>query len=342
MTSRGRRRQLTREAEKKGLAAPPGEGEVQLYNPVARHFETFIYANALECDRVAAQGSAEGRTVVICGAGPSLRENAAAYCGDEAGDDVDVWGINSAAGWLWDNGLRLTHAFTVDQTPTLLKEWVNCWPVEYLIASSCHPHLTTYLKRHNRHVTFFHNFVGIAKPPVVWEDTDGTERTIDYESWLYSLLYDPTVRVGAGLNGTTRAVDLAAFMGYDRIVVLGADCAMVATGLIPPELERGTAAHTAWMEENTLFHADGGSAVTNGQSDLLFQGEIDGRLWSTKPDLMITAIQLGIWLRDAAIPGLEVIGDTLPAVLAEKDDSFLDRLPRLSNMAGDPIKIPKQ
>ena len=48
--------------------------------------------------------------VVICGAGPSLRDTAAKWC--QQADQV--WGCNSAATWLYDNGHKVTHGFTVD------------------------------------------------------------------------------------------------------------------------------------------------------------------------------------------------------------------------------------
>ena len=77
--------------------------------------------NATACERVVETGSAQGQHIVICGAGPSLREHAAEWC--PQGDQV--WGCNSAATYLQNNGHRITHGFTIDQTSHMLAEWLD-------------------------------------------------------------------------------------------------------------------------------------------------------------------------------------------------------------------------
>lgn len=316
------------------MEAPKGAGEVTLFNPVAQHFESFIFGNATMCEKVVELGTSVGKTLAICGAGPSLRENLGVL------DECDeVWGVNSAAMWLHEHGHKVTHAFTIDQTPTQLKEWVSApADLKYMLASTCHVHLTEYLAELGRDVTFFHSFVGVKKPPVQWEDESGKVRTEPYEIWLYMTLYDGTVQAGNGLNGVPRAVDVAMYQGFERIILLGADCAMRTDGKrLPPEIEAGSAEQYAWLAENTVFHVDGGSAVVNGQSPMTFVGEIDGRLWTTKPDLAITAVQIAKWIQDGTV---ECIGDTFPNAIKDKDDAFFDRLPKLNNERGEPIALP--
>ncbi len=337
MASRAERRRIQRreqkqmkQAKKMGRDKP---SEIHLFNPVADFYETFIYANSTKCDRVAEPGKKMGQSVAICGAGPSLREHV-----DVLDTVADVWGVNSAAVWLHEHGHKLTHAFTIDQTPTMLKEWVDPPPVEYLLASTVHPHLTDYLMDKDLPITWFHNYVGIRKPDVEWLDEKGESRRMAYEDWLYTLLFPLTVRVGEGLNGVPRAFKLAQWMGYERIVLLGADCAMHATSTVPDGLEPGTRAYLNWLEENTDFHVDGGSAITNNQSPMILQGEIDGRMWTTKADLMVTAVTIARWLRDGE-PGLEVVGDVLPVALKDKDEEFFARLPGLKDGSGESVTV---
>jgi len=95
----------------------PGGEEITLENAPGVEFEQFVYANALLVERVMKQDEAKGQHIVICGAGPSLADHAHEYC--PAADQV--WGCNSALPWLAENGHKVTHGFTVDQTPEMLR-----------------------------------------------------------------------------------------------------------------------------------------------------------------------------------------------------------------------------
>lgn len=315
---------------------------ITLANPVANHFEAFIFGNATKCDRVAEGDSALGQTVVICGAGPSLREHAADYC--PTADQV--WGCNSALTWLYDHGHKVTHGFTVDQTPEMVNEWRSVPPVEYLVASTIHPHLTDHLLGAGRRLTFFHNYVGIDKPPVAYEG-----RTMGFEDWMYAALYPPTMRVGSGLNAVTRAIDVALVMGFARIVVLGADCAIRLTAPAPEGVAAGTPEHRAWLEAHTEMHADGGNALASGATGVTMGAEIDdgtpddtvrpgcGRHWETKPDMAISAVCL-VKMARTHHPRIELVGDTLPNALRHKTDHFLTELmPSLRDATGQAIPL---
>ena len=334
--SRATKRRAEREGTDDTLKSVDQTGkptEINLVNPATEHFQAFIFGNATKCERVVDMGSAVGKTLAICGAGPSLAAHV-----DRLAEADDVWGVNSAAIWLHDNGHPLTHAFSIDQTPVMLKEWLSAPDVEYLLASTVHVHLVDYLIGKGRSLRFFHNYVGIKAPPVSWDDEKGEPRTESYEDWLYLLLYPGTIRAGNGLNGATRAVDVARYMGYEKIMLLGADCATEATGPIPDDIEPGTPAFIKWLEDNTTFHVDGGSAVTNGQTAMMLQGWIDDRHWMTKPDLMISAVAIAKWIQAGEF-ALEVIGDTLPNALKDKDQAFFDRLPALGRSDGERIEV---
>lgn len=310
---------------------------------------------------VVREGSAKGKELVICGAGPSLSDNARDYIPPRNifaralrwGEGVlrrtlpekyrkhiqperDVWGCNSALPWLYDKGYNVTHGFTVDQTPTMLKEWKDAPDVEYLCASSIHPHLSDLLTKRGRTITWFHNYCGFTGvsndgKPVTTVTIDG--ETQSYEDWVYSLYYPATIRCGSGLNAVNRALDLAQFMGYDRVYVLGADC-HIRTLKPAPKVPAGHPEHLKWLDEATVFHADGGSAVVNGQSSLTMEGEIDGRTYLTKPDLAVSATWLELQRR-ASGGTVEVIGDTLSNALRDKDEAYLRRMPSVTNADGN-------
>lgn len=343
-------RAARRRAEREAAKSPQrNDGPIiKLVNPQSNNFESFIVGNAATCRRIPphtaeeirAQSctndctpivegdSAKGQHLILCGAGPSLRDNLEWL---SKGDQI--WGCNSAATWLHSEGHPITHGFTVDQTAQMCEEWYTAPDIEYLLASTVHPHLLSYLLSKGRKTRIFHNFVGLDKPPV----DVGNGMVMDYEMWLYHQLYLPTAITGWGLNSVTRAIGLALVMGFEKVSVLGADCALRFKSP-PPDAELGSEAHTAWLTNETVMHADGGHALASGATPVVMPGVIDGRLWLTKPDMAETAR----WLVEIARKfrgRVELIGDTLPNAMMNKDDEFLDRLPRLTDGEGRPVKI---
>lgn len=357
---------------------------IQLQNPVADHFETFIVSNAQQWQTrcaaeiegtvpddaytalldelgkhrlgaaflespafhdavmpfamryVVEQYEAKGQHLVLCGAGPSLRDHAAEWCPKAD----QVWGCNSAMTWLHKEGYRVTHGFTVDQTPHMVAEWASAPDVDYLIASTCHPHLTELLWGQDRRLRFFHNFVGIKKPPVRWADENGILYDLAYENWMYNGLFPPTLMCGSGLNAVTRALDLARFMGFEKVTVLGADCCMQVKGPSPKRRHQlGTKQHLRWLKKNTVMHADGGHALASEASPLTIEATIDGRFWMTKVDMAISAQWL-VRMARASQGHIELVGDTLPNALMDKDEAFLRRLPNFQLPDGTVANLP--
>lgn len=335
-----RQHRANQKAAKKGEVAEKPEQRIKLSNPVSDHFPAFILGNsgndfatvAIEDlkreERVVKEGSGKGLHLIICGAGPTLADHI-----EEYGPKADhVWGCNSAATWLVDNGHPCTHGFTVDQTAHMLEEWYSAPDIEYLLASSCHPHLAKFLTDKGRTFQFFHNFVGIRGRP---DFVDDEGERVTYENGLYSVCYAPTAIVGSGLNSVTRAIDLACFMGYESIKVLGADCAFQYTEECPQGVD-GSPEHLRWLTECTTMHVDGGHALASEATAVTLHAEIDGRGWETKPDMAISAVWLVMMAR--GLPHLELIGDTLPNAIIDKPDDFLDRLPALTDSEGKPMK----
>ena len=303
----------------------------------AAHYQNWLdfrTAVAEHCEDtfVVGENSAKGQHVVICGAGPTLADHVAEW----VPQGHQVWGVNSALPYLVKHSYPVTHGLTVDQTPEMCAEWFSAPDVEYLLATTVHPHLTEYLQQKGRRIRFFNNFVGIKQRPVPLPRPDGTTELMPYEDWLYSVLFHSTVRCGSGLNSVTRAVDLALFMGFEQITVLGADCALQNLR-IPDHVERGSPEHIALLR-GAKMHADGGDALASNATPLTFGGDIDGKHWETKPDMAISAV----WLMrmERALNGrMRLIGDTLPNALKGKSDEFLNRLPTLVDSVGVPIPI---
>lgn len=108
----------------------------------------------------------KGKTLSICGAGPSLR----GFVGDLRFTH-EVWACNSALPYLMDRGVRVTHGLGIDQGLGMLEDWKRVFPVTYYIASSVHPELVAHLRKNNAVIRWFHNFLGINNPEG-WEAPD--------------------------------------------------------------------------------------------------------------------------------------------------------------------------
>ena len=321
-----------------GLTLRPGDLLLRwpayiVANAAAVHARTGAEPPVVQQDR------AKGQHVVICGAGPSLSAAAAEWC--PQGDQV--WAVHSALPALIDHGHKVTAAVCAFPGPAdeMLRrnKWATAPDVEYLLASNTDPLVVEYLLQRGRRLRFFHSYI-CAQPFVAVSycldcgrvvqnlaaDSSCTHprteaRTLAYDAWLYGLLFPPTVWAGSGLTGVPRAIDVAQHMGFERITVLGADCCLP----VPASYD--------------------GFRVPSFANYL--EGEIDGRAWLTKPDMMVSAVWLAQMQRQHP-KRIRLVGDTLPNwLLAYRDklvakhgkakgerrwNAFLrDRLPSLAS-----------
>ena len=125
-------------------------------------------------------------------------------------------------------------------------------------------------------------------------------RCVDDEVELYGLLYPKTALTGHGLNVVNRALDLAGWLGYD-VKIIGADSA---------------------LGSDSSMYA-GGRAKRDADWGLV--GEIDGRRWQTKPDMLMSAVELVRHRSRLGHDRVEFLGDVLPRALQDKPEEFLNR-----------------
>ena len=98
-------------------ALAPRRMAVEMHSPVADRLANYIAANRFTAPCVTLQpDTCQGRTLALCGAGPSLAKHVI-----EGVDDV--WACNSALPYLTGKGVRVTAGVGIDQTPGLLREW---------------------------------------------------------------------------------------------------------------------------------------------------------------------------------------------------------------------------
>jgi hypothetical protein len=227
-----------------------------------------------------AEDSRKGETVLICGAGPSLKG-----VGDVLrSHDGEVWGCNSALNYLVEHGHRVTHGVAIDASTRMFGEvWPDPPDVHYIIATSVNPGLTDHLWKAGRQITQFHSL-----------------RVCDDETALYGLLYPKTALTGHGLNVVNRALDLAGWLGF-HVKIIGADSALAEDG---------------------HMYADGRGLY---EGDWTLNGEFDGRVWHTKADMLMSAVELVRHRNRLGKDRVEFIGDVLPRALQDKPEEFLYR-----------------
>jgi hypothetical protein len=268
---------------RRGVSRP-----IHLLNPEDGNMEKFARANQAtyvsDPERFGwvEPGAFDGQVLALCGAGPSLATDPI-YSHDQ------MWGCNSAVTWLHENGHNPTAAIGIDQTEGMLDDWADPPDVPYYVATTVNPKLIAHLLAHDRRIVFFHNLVG-------WP---GEIEFYNSEPWPASYM------VGTGANVLSRTIGLAAWMGFRRIDIYGADCAFGPNG-------EAHANGESWQEAYT------------SQTQVM-DGEIGGKRFQTRPDMLMAAVDLA--RASTTHPGkVRLMGDTLPVSLLGMEDAFLDRV----------------
>lgn len=256
---------------------------IELRNPVDGKYGDYEQENRLLRERWSVP-MCSPRSLALCGAGPSLGHPKVPAKLLEADE---VWACNSALPWMVKNGLRVDVGVGMDQTPGLLREWLEPPDVTYYIASTCDPALVKHLHAHGRRFRFFHNAVGFEGEPE------------HYQEW------PPTCVTGHGSTVVSRSIWLANFMGFQLVDLYGVDCAF----------------------KDSTAHANGEDYREAYGNPLLLTAEIDGVRWTTRPDMLMDAVDIVKYARQKH--GLiRFQAGTLPAALWDKDDAFLDSVSR--------------
>lgn len=273
---------VVRRAKPRGMREP-----MTLTNPEHGNYEDFAMANLklLVKHGLGAPKADEfhGKVLALCGAGPSLASEPI-YEADE------VWGCNSAVNWLQENGHAPTAAVGIDQTEQMVKDWATTPDVTHYIASTVNPKLTEHLLARGRTVKFFHNLVGWGEGEIEFYNS---------APWPASFM------MGGGATVLSRTIGLAAWMGFRRIDVYGADCAFT----------------------DGIAHANGETIEDAFGHTSVMEGVVDGRTWHTRPDMLMCAVDLVRLARK--YPGrIRLMGDTLPVALLGFEDAYLDQVIR--------------
>lgn len=257
-----------------------------LTNPCEGKYREYAVANLKTVMRHGLQpveaGCFHGKVLALCGAGPSLAAGPL-YPADE------LWGCNSAVTWLAAHDKQPTGAVAIDQTAQMVEEWRDTPAVTHYVASTVDPRLLEHLVATGRDVRIFHNYVGF----------DDEIEFYNSKPWPASFM------MATGATVLSRTVGLAAWMGFRRIDVYGADCSF----------------------RDGIAHANGESIEEAFGQTTVMEGDVGGRIWQTRPDMLMCAVDL-VRLTRTYPDRLRLMGDTLPVALMGYDDAFLDQVIR--------------
>ncbi len=242
-----------------------------------------------------------------------------------------VMALKETVPYLWKKGIRATYSAAMDpgaerqiaRTP-VQKE------VTYCLASSCNPALFDHVLAAGARVEVYHSACGARDPRFArgiqvdlsaeqgaviegefdLQTTDGLAFS-PVVSWfmsetdLYKELFPVADVMCGGFTVTNRALALLKYMGFGRVVMAGTDFGW---------REGGTNGHYCDLVR---------VGVTEDGTEMYDQGQVDGKDWYTRPDQLASAVDVAKKVKAGEI---EVLGDSLAAALAKRDDEFVEKI----------------
>lgn len=193
------------------------------------------------------------------------------------------------------HGIVADYAVNMDPGPQEAGRTPALRGVTYCMASVCHPDLYGKMIRHRCAIQVFHSAAGF------WVDVPGGKVG---EEHVYHALWEHKDfdTMEGGVTVVNRAVSLMRFMGVPRVITIGADF-----GYRP--------GHQHYVDFVKAAPIDGGK-----MSD---EGQVDGKEWRTKADLLVSACHIAKLILDGYVT---VIGDSLAASLAKAGRGMIDRV----------------
>lgn len=268
---------------------------IQFTNPNISHLGDHITLNSTRKLPLIKRGMHEGaRGAVVCGSGPSLMKPAT----------LRVIREKIKAGW---------HIFTCNEATKLLRAAglkvdysVTMDPGTLVIERTFLDHSVTYCLASSCHPKLFEHVIGGGCKAMVYHSACGWANEVR----MYKLLYGCGDTMIGGFTVVNRAFALSDYMGFPRIVLAGADF--------------------GWRPDSS-YYAKGAVAPPLTDSYMSDDAKVDGKPWHTRPDLLASAITVARLIKNRQVV---VVGDSLAASLAKRDDAFINEVGGIRNRDG--------
>jgi hypothetical protein len=308
---------------------------IKFSNPEFSRLGAHIESAALRTLPMVKKDMHEGaRGALICAQGPSiLKPGVMRSVRRYARLGWTVFGIKEAIAYLVERGIAVHYSVAMDPGAHQVGRTPVYPDIVYCIASSCHPELFDHVLGGGAKVLVYHSACGWAereiKPGFVLElgsdqtaivlgafemrTTDGAAFTpvcsaVRDEVEVYRSRFPCADVIVGGFTVGNRALGLAKYMGFKRVVVAGLDF--------------------GWREGRDDRYA--GFVDHEGLRDVFMsdQGRVDGTPWKTRPDLLASAVDVARHIKRGEV---KVLGDSLARSLAAHDDDYLDRVVRIEH-----------
>lgn len=233
---------------------------------------------------------------VVCGTGPTLT-GAIREIRALARKGYAIFAVKQSIRILTDLGIKVDYSVAMDPTERQIRKTPVVEGVTYCVASTCHPRMFDYLLNKNADVLLCHSASGAQ---------DGEIGELDlYDKYFEGVPGNEFVASG-GYTVVNRAVSVAEYMGAKRIYIAGAPF--------------------GWREGAGYYEGSVKEPAGNASGPTLDdKGQIDGKTWYSKADLMPSAVSLA--LKAKANPAkYYFMGDSLAAALAARSYEFIERV----------------
>jgi len=275
-----------------------------------------------------------GEKALICSTGSTIKNKTVMRQVKNLSKDHVVFALKETIPYLKSKGIAPTYSVAMDPGgPRQVTRTPIDPDVVYCLASSCHPDLYDHLIDGGCEVRVFHSACGeseqyyekgilvdtgfgqnaVVEGMFELESMDGGKLCplvpmIKSEIELYEELFDGYNAVMCGgFTVTNRALAVAKYMGFDEVVMAGTDF--------------------GWRKKGGSHYSDLVRVATHDDQYMTDSCAVDGREWFTKPDQLASAVDVAKKIRADEVT---VLGDSLAAALAKKDEGFLDEICRMA------------
>jgi hypothetical protein len=302
---------------------------IRFQNTETNHLGDYIRAAAARgLPLIERDSHTEARGAVVCGLGGSLQKpSVLRQVRAKAKAGWRVFALKEAIGFLREKNIPVHYSVNMDPTTREVPRTPVHEGVTYCLASSCHPELYDSIISQGGDARVYHSACGYTKikfdPGFVMELTD-QQKSIVLGNFVYATddgcefcpvavgvvdevahyreLFGNGDTMCGGFTVGNRAVALAHYMGFPHILAAGLDFGWRDGGTYYAEFCKAEPLRDVFMHDD---------------------GKVDGRPWHTRPDLLASAVDLA---RKARRGMVTIIGDSLAASLAKRDDEYLDRV----------------
>lgn len=284
---------------------------IEFNNPNVKNLGKFIVANSRRGLPVVERDILKGiKGAVVCGSAPTLvLPSTLAKIRSAVRRGFVIFACNEATRILHDAGVKFDYGVAMDPGVEVIDRLPVYSGPTYCLASSCNPALYEHIASNGGKVLIYHSACG-------WLG----------EMDLYYRLYANGDTVQGGFTVANRAIGLAHYMGIRRLMLCG-----MGFG----------------YRKDAQYYAPGTKGKFLERAVMSDSGLVDGEEWFSHPDMIASAATVARLIKAQSIDvegkmekaPTSIIGDSLAASIAKRDDAFIDELVQKRKPDGELVPL---